>query len=126
MVCLCHSEKVRARLDKARDDSNLIINPEVLEMMLLEIFYKTSVREIMKIVMLSDSIEFQEESKVVVKMTDADKDWFAKKEQSRLEIRVGRSKGYYKMSAEAQWAQDKRLGIIDWDGTEEWLDSHGK
>jgi hypothetical protein len=28
----------------------------------------------------------------------------------------GRSEGYWEMSAEDQWAEDKRLGILDWDG----------
>lgn len=28
----------------------------------------------------------------------------------------GRSEGYHQMSAEDQWAEDKRLGILDWDG----------
>lgn len=48
------------------------------------------------------------------------------RELQLLEIRVGRSESFYKMSARDQWAEDKRLGILDWDGTEEWLDSHGK
>lgn len=29
----------------------------------------------------------------------------------------GRSEGYYEMSPEDQWAEDKRLGILDWDGS---------
>lgn len=28
----------------------------------------------------------------------------------------GRSAGYWNMSFEDQWAEDKRLGILDWDG----------
>lgn len=28
----------------------------------------------------------------------------------------GRSEGYWEMSSEDQWAEDKRLGILDWDG----------
>ena len=28
----------------------------------------------------------------------------------------GRSSTYWDMSAEEQWAEDKRLGILDWDG----------
>lgn len=28
----------------------------------------------------------------------------------------GRSENYWRMSAEEQWAEDKRLGILDWDG----------
>ena len=126
MVCLGQLEKDRARIAKAQDNSNLIIDPKVLEMMLSEVFYKSSVKEIMKIVSLSDAVELQEDIEVTVDMTDADKKWFAKNEQSRLERRVGRSKSYYKMSASEQWAEDKRKGILDWDGTEEWLDSHGK
>lgn len=28
----------------------------------------------------------------------------------------GRSEGYHDMDARAQWDEDKRLGILDWDG----------
>ena len=28
----------------------------------------------------------------------------------------GRSENYWQMSSESQWAEDKRLGILDWDG----------
>jgi hypothetical protein len=28
----------------------------------------------------------------------------------------GRSSGYWDMSPEDQWAEDKMLGILDWDG----------
>ncbi len=125
MVCLCQLEKGRERVAMAQDSNNLIINPTVLEKMLSEVFYKSSVKEIMKIVNASDSIELEKEPEVIVQMTDKEKKWFKDKEQSRLEARVGRSKGYYKMSASDQWAEDKRKGILDWDGTEEWLDSHG-
>lgn len=126
MVCLGHSEKVRARIDMAQNNSNLIIDPEVLEKMLSEVFYKSSVKDIMKIVGQSDGIELEDEPKVVVRPTAKEKKWFKDKEQTRLEKRVGRTKSYYKMSAVDQWAEDKRKGILDWDGTEEWLDSHGK
>lgn len=52
---------------------------------------------------------------------------FAKKrKQSLLEIRVGRSENYYEMSASNQWKEDKAKGILDWNGTEKWLDEHGK
>ena len=47
------------------------------------------------------------------------------RELQSLEIRVGRSESYYKMSARDQWAEDKAKGILDWDGTEEWLVRHG-
>lgn len=50
----------------------------------------------------------------------------AKKKQSSLAIRVGRSTNYAQMSGEDQWAEDKASGILDWDGTEKWLDDHGK
>ena len=33
-----------------------------------------------------------------------------------LEQSKGRSAGYHEMSARDQWAEDKRLGILDWDG----------
>lgn len=49
-----------------------------------------------------------------------------KRELGKLEKRIGRTLEYYKMSAEDQWAEDKRKGILDWDGTEKWLDNHGK
>jgi len=49
-----------------------------------------------------------------------------KRELSKLEKRVKRSESYYKLSAMEQWAEDKRKGILDWDGTEKWLDDHGK
>lgn len=29
----------------------------------------------------------------------------------------GRSRDYWDMSPEDQWAEDKRLGILDWDGS---------
>jgi hypothetical protein len=49
-----------------------------------------------------------------------------KRKLSELEIRVGRREDYYELSAERQWELDKWAGILDWDGTEEWLDRHGK
>jgi len=33
-----------------------------------------------------------------------------------LERGKGRSEGYWQMSAEDQWNEDKALGILDWDG----------
>jgi hypothetical protein len=33
------------------------------------------------------------------------------------ERELGRSENYWDMSPEDQWAEDKRLGILDWDGT---------
>lgn len=32
------------------------------------------------------------------------------------EIAKGRSASYWEMSNEDQWAEDRRLGILDWDG----------
>lgn len=32
------------------------------------------------------------------------------------EIANGRSEGYWDMDPRDQWAEDKRLGILDWDG----------
>ena len=49
-----------------------------------------------------------------------------KRELSELEIRVGRSESYHKLSAREQWDDDKRKGILDWDGSKKWLDDHGK
>ena len=39
-----------------------------------------------------------------------------KRKLNKKEIAKGRSEGYWDMSAEDQWAEDKRLGILDWDG----------
>jgi len=49
-----------------------------------------------------------------------------KRELTDLEIRVGRDRNYWQMSPRRQWEDDKMGGILDWDGTEEWLDNHGK
>lgn len=125
MVCLGQILIDRARMDMAQKANNFIIDPKVLEVMLLEVFYKSSVKEIMEIVGLSNLVEFQEKSEVTIEETDEDKVFFAKKKQRELRIRVGRNESYYKMSAEDQWTEDKRKGILDWDGTEEWLDEHG-
>jgi hypothetical protein len=38
------------------------------------------------------------------------------REISDRERELGRSEDYYNLSAEEQWAQDKGLGILDWDG----------
>lgn len=35
---------------------------------------------------------------------------------SELERSKGRSENFYSLSIEEQWAEDKRLGILDWDG----------
>lgn len=35
---------------------------------------------------------------------------------TRLERSKGRSKNFYSMTPEDQWAEDKRLGLLDWDG----------
>lgn len=45
---------------------------------------------------------------------------------SMLELAVGRSSNYYSKSPEGQWEEDKELGILDWDGSVEWLTAHGK
>lgn len=34
----------------------------------------------------------------------------------RKEKNKGRTRGYWEMDARDQWAEDKRLGILDWDG----------
>lgn len=39
-----------------------------------------------------------------------------KRELSPKEKEKGRSSGYWEMEPEDQWAEDKRLGILDWDG----------
>jgi hypothetical protein len=38
------------------------------------------------------------------------------RELDEKEKAKGRSANYWDMSPEAQWAEDKRLGILDWDG----------
>jgi len=125
MVCLHDkSEKDIRRENMMKDSNTLVIDPQVLEKMLSEVFLKSSVKDIMQVVSLSDSVEPKKEQ-IVVQMTAKEKKWFAQKEQIRLEKRVGRTKAYYKMSASDQWAEDKRKGILDWDGTEKWLDEHG-
>jgi len=48
-----------------------------------------------------------------------------KRELNKLEIRVGRSSNYWQLSNEDQWAEDRRKDILDWDGTEDWLNRHG-
>lgn len=39
-----------------------------------------------------------------------------RRELDEKEKAKGRSEGYWEMSASDQWAEDKRLGILDWDG----------
>lgn len=39
------------------------------------------------------------------------------RELSSKEKAKGRSSFYYEMTPEDQWAEDKRLGILDWDGS---------
>ena len=38
---------------------------------------------------------------------------------TKTEKRLGRSEGYYDMEPSEQWTEDKRLGILDWDGSED-------
>jgi len=38
------------------------------------------------------------------------------KKLSKAEKSKGRTTGYWGMSAEDQWNEDKSLGILDWDG----------
>ena len=40
--------------------------------------------------------------------------------------RVGRSEDYANMTIKDQWREDENLGILNWDGTEKWLNEHGK
>lgn len=40
-----------------------------------------------------------------------------RRELDELEKAKGRSSNYWQMSGEEQWAEDRRLGILDWDGT---------
>ena len=40
-----------------------------------------------------------------------------KRKITELERWLGRSEDYYNYSAEGQWSEDKKLGILDWDGT---------
>lgn len=48
-----------------------------------------------------------------------------KRELNELEKQIGRSSDYWQLSAKEQWAEDKRKGILDWDGTKEWFDRQG-
>lgn len=41
---------------------------------------------------------------------------FALKKSKEKAALMGRVPQYYNMSAEEQWAEDKRLGMLDWDG----------
>jgi hypothetical protein len=49
-----------------------------------------------------------------------------KRELNELEKRAGRDPNYWQMCPQRQWETDKFAGILDWDGTKEWLDNHGK
>ena len=40
----------------------------------------------------------------------------ARRKLDAKEISKGRSEGYWEMNPDDQWAEDKRLGILDWDG----------
>ena len=44
---------------------------------------------------------------------------------NEIEQKIGRSKNYYVMTPEQQWVEDKALGILDWDGSTDWLIEHG-
>ena len=50
----------------------------------------------------------------------------AKWELNDLERRVGRDPNYWQMSPEKQWEDDRKLGILDWDETEKWLEEYNK
>ena len=39
-----------------------------------------------------------------------------KRKLTQKEIEKGRSKDYWEKSASEQWEEDKKLGILDWDG----------
>lgn len=49
--------------------------------------------------------------------------WLVSKEEvtpraiTKLERSKGRSESYHQMSGRDQWDEDKRLGILDWDGS---------
>lgn len=45
---------------------------------------------------------------------------------NELEKRAGRHPDYWQLSSWRQWKTDKLAGILDWDGTEEWLEKRGK
>jgi len=51
-------------------------------------------------------------------------DMAKKRKLNELERRVGRSEEYWSKSARDQWEEDDIKGILDWDGTEEWIDNH--
>ena len=39
-----------------------------------------------------------------------------RREITQVERDKGRSSGYWELSSQEQWDEDKRLGILDWDG----------
>ena len=41
------------------------------------------------------------------------------KKLSKVEKAFGRSPDYHDMTPQEQWNEDKRLGILDWDGSEQ-------
>lgn len=42
----------------------------------------------------------------------------AKPALTAVEVAKGRTPNYHSLSPREQWAQDKRLGILDWDGNQ--------
>lgn len=64
--------------------------------------------------MLERSIALQQE----VKITIQEKNFRPVRKITELERSKGRSENFYSLSNEDQWAQDKRLGLLDWDGKE--------
>ena len=92
MVCLGRMEELRKKMDMAKENSSLVISPEVLEKALSEVFYKSSVKEIMKLVRSVDGVETERTAKIVVQVTDEEREWFAKaKEPHDWENRGRRS-----------------------------------
>lgn len=74
----------------------------------------------MLVAMLHDheKVEWKDSIKEVIEKAAIEnvKEKFKKAELTDKEKAKGRSSTYWDMTPEEQWAEDKRLGILDWDG----------
>jgi len=73
-----------------------------------------------------DGCKARELIKEIETLENSEEQKVGERELTELEKRVGRSKNYHTKSAREQWAEDKRKGILDWNGSSKWLDNHGK
>ena len=86
MVCLSNLERNRKKSDMAMEADSLTVNKEVLEAKLSEVFYKSSVREIMKLVESVNLVKPEPRYKNVVQMTDEERAWFVSRNKHKWEI----------------------------------------